>query len=64
MDAQGPGTLLTVDELSEYLQVPAKTIYHGDTRTAGRRGFALGDICDSDHRCRTMACGVGAAEQE
>ena len=42
MDAQGPGTLLTVDELSEYLQVPAKTIYQWRHKNCGPPGIRIG----------------------
>lgn len=37
-----PRTLLTVDELADYLQVPAKTIYAWRHKNCGPPGFRVG----------------------
>ncbi len=41
-EADDSGALLTVDELADYLQVPAKTIYAWRHKNAGPPGFRVG----------------------
>lgn len=40
--AGGSGALLTVDELADYLQVPAKTIYAWRHKNCGPPGIRVG----------------------